>query len=186
MCWCLVEIPFCQIASRSSGTKQMLLRALPGLLRATQAPQALSAALLHTSSATEQPVAKAAESAAKPALVGKTAASAMLGACMGLLQRCMRFACSSRSFKYTAGAQTPRRNQSMCHTRLISTGAHDSSRATCCWRENEAGSGWQLQQGYHSSPCMVCSWCQAVSGDSSSDQWTSDSGHMGSGDGNQE
>lgn len=47
----------------------MLLRALPGLLRATQAPQALSAALLHTSSAVEQPVAKAAESTAKPSLL---------------------------------------------------------------------------------------------------------------------
>lgn len=46
----------------------MLLRALPGLLRASQAPHALSAALLHTTAAAEQPVAKA-ESSAKPALV---------------------------------------------------------------------------------------------------------------------
>jgi hypothetical protein len=47
----------------------MLLRALPAVLRASQAPQALSAALLHTSGPVQQPVAKAAESPAKPALV---------------------------------------------------------------------------------------------------------------------
>lgn len=135
----------------------MLLRALPGLLRATQAPQALSVAFLHTTAAVEQPVAKAAESSAKPALVRgcdsfeqSCALHSLADAHCNIMGLVMCMCCSSRSFRYIAGPQIHLKSQSMYLTRWTSTG-EPCCTASCihrvelrCTKHSSRPSQWQV------------------------------------------